>query len=125
MKQAERFIQLLQKLEREHSADPLLELFTDESQLNRLNSRDTYKGRDGAAAFWNEYLSMFKEIASQFTHVIEAGDTAVLEWEAHGRFEGGEQIHYRGVSIVEFAGDQVRAFRTYYDTAQFSQPAHA
>lgn len=125
MKASELFIRSLEKLEQTHTPEPLLELFTDNSALTRLDSEEIYGGRDGARAFWSEYLSLFKEIHSRFTHVLEAGNTAVLEWEAEGHFESGQPIHYRGVSIVEFQGDKVRRFRTYYDSARFIEHAHA
>lgn len=122
---ADRFISALHECESQHSPEPLLALFADDVELQRLNSDEPYRGHQGAHDFWNEYLSLFKDVRSDFTNVIEAGDVAVLEWTAHGHFESDTPISYRGVSIVEFAGDRVRRFRTYYDSAAFTQPAHA
>ncbi|MFN7140538.1 MAG: nuclear transport factor 2 family protein [Limisphaerales bacterium] len=125
MNASQTFIRSLQESEQSHNPEPLLRLFADQCTLTRLNSDEPYNGRDGAKLFWDEYLGLFREIRSRFTNVIESGNTAVLEWDAEGRFETGEPIHYRGVSIVEFDGDKVRKFRTYYDSAPFTQHAHA
>lgn len=124
MTSTELFIRSLHDVEKNHTPDPLLGLFTEHSTLSRLTSNEVYKGLEGARAFWKEYLSFFKQIESRFINVIHAGDTAVLEWEAEGRFETGEPIHYRGVSVVEFENGKVKGFRTYYDSAKFNQAAH-
>lgn len=125
MKPSETFVKKLKQLEESHTPDPLLDLFTEQSKLMRLNSDEFYEGREGARSFWNEYLSLFKEIRSSFTNIIDAGNTAVLEWEAEGLFESGEPIRYRGISVVEFDGEKVRGFRSYYDSERFTQTAHA
>jgi ketosteroid isomerase-like protein len=125
MKKAERFVRALEQAEREHELGPLVEMFSDDAELRRINSEEPYHGSSGARDFWSEYLGLFQEICSRFNHVVEADGTAVLEWEASGRFESGAPIHYRGVSVIEFEGDKVRAFRTYYDSAAFTQHAHA
>ena len=53
-----------------------------------------------------------------------AGDGgAALEWESEGALPTGAPIRYRGVSLLEFAGDRVKRFRTYYDSAAFVAPA--
>ena len=125
MKQAERFVRALEQVEESHSPDPLVQLFTDDAELLRLNSDEPYRGRMGARTFWNEYLSLFREIRSHFIKVMEYGNTVVLEWHASGQFETGGPVQYRGVSVVEFQGDLVRRFRTYYDSAAFTQPTAA
>jgi ketosteroid isomerase-like protein len=64
----------------------------------------------------------FDEIGTEFTHVAEADDLAVLEWTSKGRLAAGRSIEYRGVSLLGFDGDRVRRFSTYYDTAAFVVP---
>lgn len=122
---AERFINALHQCESQHSPDPLLELFTDDIELQRLKSDEPYRGLQGARDFWNEYLALFNDLRSEFKNVIEAPGFAVLEWTTTGHFQNGAPVSYRGVSILEFQGDRVRRFRTYYDSAVFTQSVHA
>lgn len=125
MKNTERFVQALARAEKSHAPEPLLDLFSDDAELMRLNSDEPYHGPQGARDFWTEYLSLFRDVRSQFTNIVESGETAVLEWEASGHFEHGAPVNYRGITVVEFAEDRIRRFRTYYDSAAFTQPAHA
>ena len=120
---AERFMSALQQAESSHSVDPLVALFAADAELENPARSVRRNGTDGARAFWRDYLSAFDRIHSEFTHVIDdggGGDAATLEWRSDGRLaHSGEPISYRGVSIVEFAGDKVRRFVTYYDSATF------
>ncbi|MDQ4075054.1 MAG: nuclear transport factor 2 family protein [Chloroflexota bacterium] len=114
----------LQGMEETGDMQKLVELFSEDAELRRLTLDEAYHGREGARAFWNEYLEQFREIRSTFHNVIEGDNTAALEWTSKGRLREGEEIEYRGVSILEWDGDQVQRFRTYYDSAAFiAQPA--
>ncbi|MCP6390939.1 nuclear transport factor 2 family protein, partial [Klebsiella pneumoniae] len=80
---------------------------------SNLARQEPHRGRYGAAAFWAEYLKAFARVRSEFTHVAEADGTATLEWTSSGELPSGRPIAYRGVSILELAGDRVHRFRTY------------
>jgi ketosteroid isomerase-like protein len=121
---AERFMQALQTAEQQMNPTPVADLFTEEAELTNLAKTEPYRGREGAHAFWQEYLNVFQEIRSEFTNVIEHAGTAVLEWNSTGALKAGSPIAYRGVSILELQDDRVRGFRTYYDSGAFlPQPA--
>ena len=116
---AERFMQALQEAEQTNDLEPLVALFHDQAELRRIANDDTLRGRDGARQFWKEYLSAFSRIRSRFTNVVEEGGTAVLEWVSEAEPGTDRPFTYEGVSILELEYDQVRRFRTYYDTARF------
>ena len=117
---AERFMSALRQAESSHSVDPLVAVFAGDAELENPARSVRRNGTDGARDFWRDYLSAFDRVRSEFTHVIASGDAATLEWRAEGRLaHSREPVSYRGVSIVEFAGDKVRRFVTYYDSATF------
>jgi len=115
----DRFTASLHELEITHKTEPLVRLFGTGSTLDSPAHQAPLAGRDGAEVFWGEYLEAFKEVKSAFTHVQDLGDTAILEWKSVGTLPTGKPIEYRGVSLVTFAGERVKRFVTYYDSAQF------
>jgi ketosteroid isomerase-like protein len=116
---AERFMNALQESEKSGDVGPLVEQFSSDSVLSRLSQVEEWNGTEGAREFWEEYLSAFDEIRSNFLNVVEQDNSVVLEWESEGRLPNGHPLAYRGVSILEFQDDRVRHFRTYYDSAAF------
>lgn len=108
----------------ESSGDPseLVALHAADVTLNNLTSK-TWKGTEGAQEFWERYLSDFETIHSEFTHHHESDRQGVMEWNATGKLKNGGDIEYRGVSIIEITDGKVGAFRTYYDSAAFVNPA--
>ena len=63
---------------------------------------------------------MFRKIRSEFTHVIEGGGGAVLEWVSRGALADGRPVEYKGVTVLETDGGRIRRCRTYYDSAVFT-----
>lgn len=116
---ASQFMQTLQHIEASGDVEPLVGLFSDDVELSNLAMLEPLKGHDGARQFWQKYLSVFEQIHSTFTHVIEDQNTAVLEWVSKGTLSNAEPVNYRGVSILEISNGQVQNFRTYYDSAVF------
>lgn len=115
----ERFMHAIQLMEQTGEVDALVALFSDTAELDNVMKSDCQHGPDGARQFWRTYLSAFDHVRSQFTHVTESDDTAVMEWTARGALPNGRPLTYRGISVVEHEGDRVRRFRTYYDSAVF------
>jgi ketosteroid isomerase-like protein len=128
---AQAFMQALQSAEALGDPRVVAHVFADDAELSNLTAHGPRRGREGAERFWAEYLQTFGQVRSQFGHVIETDDTAVLEWSSQGTLADGQPVRYRGVSILETDGDRVRRFRTYYDTAalhgltQHAAPAHS
>ena len=110
----QRFIEALKQTEIEQDASILAAIFAEKAELSNLGA-----SASDPKAFWTDYLAMFDTIASEFTLVAEVDNRAVLEWESKGKIRGGKPIDYRGVSVLEWEGDRIRKFRTYYDTAPF------
>jgi ketosteroid isomerase-like protein len=125
------FISRLQEAEKTRDAKGLCELFAADAELENLtrptgSTRSSKSKTNNAKAFWNQYLVGFEEVSSDFTSVIEANRTAVLEWHSLGRLAMGTPIEYSGVSIFEHDGRRITAFRTYYDSAALlPHAAHA
>lgn len=113
------FMQRLQEVEQTSEVEPLVELFTEDAELLNLARSQPLQGQDGAHLFWQDYLSVFKHIRSNFTNVVEGNSTAILEWTSEGALSTGEPLRYRGISVIEINNGKVQRFRTYYDSAAF------
>lgn len=116
---AEKFMQTLQQIEEKKDVEPLVSLFTEDAELSNLATPSPLQGKDGARQFWQKYLSVFRQIHSKFTNVVESNGSAVLEWTSEGSLTSGEPLKYQGVSIIETVDGKVQRFRTYYDSAVF------
>jgi ketosteroid isomerase-like protein len=115
----EEFMLALQRFEATGDLDPLLAMFDPAAEALNLGRTEPARGREELEAFWRDYRSIFRTIRSEFTHVIEGKDGAVLEWVSRGRLLNGDPVEYKGVSVLETDGDRVQRFRTYYDSAVF------
>ncbi|MFC6591643.1 nuclear transport factor 2 family protein [Deinococcus lacus] len=115
------FMQALQQAESTGDPSALVALHAPDVTLRNLTEK-TWEGQEGAQEFWATYLGNFAQIRSEFTRSQEEAGLGVMEWTASGELSDGQPISYRGVSLIEVAGGQVKAFRTYYDSAAFVQP---
>ena len=120
---ARRFIECLQRAEESHEPDELLALFGEEVELRSLVRDRPFEGPDGARRFWTEYLASFQEVRSRFDRVLEQGDLVILEWTTEATVKSGHPVTYAGVSLIEFDGDRVVRFRTYYDSSALAAGA--
>lgn len=120
---ADRFARALQEAEQKKDPGPVAGLFGDDAELSNLSHQE--RGADGARKFWQTYLDAFGAIRSEFSAVKQFDGWAVLEWTSRGTLAAGKPVEYRGVSILETAGDAVTKFRTYYDTAALVTPPTA
>lgn len=118
------FVDALHALERDGDVEPLVALFTDGTELRKLDHHTVSHGRDGARDFWREYRSAFGEIWSEFATITVGEQSAALEWTSTGTTAGGEAISYTGVSVLDGGDGTITGFRTYYDSAAFLDRAH-
>ena len=115
----EEFMRVLQRFEATGDLTPLLEMFDEAAEALNLGRTEAARGKEEVEGFWRDYRSIFRAIRSEFTHVIEGKDGAVLEWISRGQLLNGEPVEYKGVSVLETDGDRIQRFRTYYDSAVF------
>ncbi|MFT4040888.1 MAG: nuclear transport factor 2 family protein [Thermomicrobiales bacterium] len=109
------FIDALATLERYRDAEPIAALFAPESEIGNIVSLHEFTGPEGAREFWTAYRETFGEMQSEFRNVIEGEDRAALEWTTTGTSAHGAPVTYSGVSIIEYADDQITRFRAYFD----------
>lgn len=112
---AARFKQALQQTEQSRDPSAVASLFREGARLTNLGGDH---GTD-ARKFWQVYLEQFGDVRSEFTGEIISDRSAALEWQSRGTLTDGREVDYRGVSVIEFDGDTLTSFRTYYDSAAF------
>lgn len=117
---ARRFMDALQESERKKDPGIVTALFSSDAEASSLARKHPARGHDQIRRFWSEYLALFEQIASEFTSTVINDAGGALEWRSRGRLRNGQDIDYRGVSILEMRNDEVIAFRTYFDTAVFT-----
>jgi ketosteroid isomerase-like protein len=115
----EEFMRTLQRFEATAELGPLLALFHDDGEALNLGRTEPARGYDEIEGFWRDYRAVFRGIRSEFTHVIEGGAGAVLEWVSRGALANGEPVEYKGVTVLEIEAGRIRRCRTYYDSAVF------
>ena len=115
----DRFAETLQACEASGDPNPLAALYAEGSESTNLSKDAPELGVEGARKFWGEYLRAFKSIRSTFHNVIRGDTHGVLEWTSEGELPTGKPIRYRGVSVLEYEGDKVKRFHSYYDSAAF------
>ncbi|HEX8209847.1 MAG TPA: nuclear transport factor 2 family protein [Longimicrobium sp.] len=118
---AERFVDALYALEDGRDVEPLVTLHGDDADISNPLAPHRHTGPEGAREFWESYRGTFDSVRSEFHHTEDAGDASFLEWTSTGRTTQGRDFSYRGVSVVEWSGDRIRAFRTYFDPRHLSQ----
>lgn len=111
------FIDALHALEDREEVAPLARLYATDAVVwsPRVEHTQLPKGSDGAGRFWHEYRAAFQKVRSEFLSVTDADSRSVLEWESSGAMRDGSPFTYRGVSVVEWDGDRIRRFATYFD----------
>jgi ketosteroid isomerase-like protein len=119
---ADAFSKALQEMEKSGDAEELVAQFGDGAELKRPELQHS-QGSTDPEKFWSSYREQFSEISTEFTHVTEADDLAVLEWTSKATLAAGRSIEYAGVSLLTFGpDDKISRFATYYDTAAFVVP---
>lgn len=112
---AQIFIDALHRLEEQQDLDTIAGLYAEGAEVSNPVVPHHHRGLPGARDFWQGYRSTFREIHSEFHNVLDDGRTAMLEWTSSGRANDGREFSYRGVSVLEYGEDGIRAFRAYFD----------
>lgn len=108
------FIKALHHLERSGDPEGIVNLFAENATVANPLVQHRGNGRDSALSFWQSYRAAFKDITSEFRHIIEEDGIAFLEWVSEGTTEQGH-FRYGGVSVIEHRSDEITAFRSYFD----------
>jgi ketosteroid isomerase-like protein len=114
-----KFVNALGELHRDNNVDPLVDLFSEDATLNKAGMPHGENGKEGARTFWEQYRRVFDQIEATFAHTVVEDGIAFLEWTSKGTLANGSDFSYDGVSVLESTGDEIEAFRTFYDTAAF------
>lgn len=115
----QKFIRALKKAEKTRETEPIVTLFTEESELSNLATATPLFGKAGAYRFWRDYLLVFKSVETHFIRIIECNQVAVLEWQSDGILSSGRPCHYSGTTILDIDQSQISRLRSYYDSAVF------
>ncbi|TQR83514.1 nuclear transport factor 2 family protein [Mycobacterium hodleri] len=121
----QKFVNALGELHRGDDVEPLVALFTDDATLDKAGMPHGQSGKDGARTFWEQYRRVFGEIDSTFHNVVTGDGITFLEWTSTGTLTNGSAFSYDGVSVLESGGEEIEAFRTFYDTAAFLEKQSA
>ncbi len=119
---AERFMKVVGEVERTKEIGPLVDLFCNVAEVQTIGREKPLEGTGGVRTFWIDYLANFREVHTDFLHVIEGKGGIALEWYSEGVLKSGEPVRYRGVSILELEGGLIKNLRHYYDSAAFLAP---
>ena len=112
---AQVFVDALHRLEEHEDVETIAGLYTANADISNPVVPHEHQGQQGAREFWQSYRSTFQTIRSEFHHVLDNGEAAMLEWTSTGRANDGAEFSYRGVSVLEYGADGIHAFRAYFD----------
>jgi ketosteroid isomerase-like protein len=112
---AQRFIDALHQLEDDRDAGALADLYADGAVSGNTATTRTYDGPDGARQFWTAYRETFSDIRSEFRNVVGGNGAVALEWTSKGTLEGGDEVSYEGVTVLETDGEHVTRSTAYFD----------
>ena len=77
----------------------------------------TFQGKPLVIRWFRGVHKYFPEgLAFSVRNAMASADAAAIEWEDRGVTTGGRLYENHGVSIFEFRGDTVSAYREYIDT---------
>jgi ketosteroid isomerase-like protein len=113
---ARTFVAELRRFEQSSDPTDLVELFADDATATRFDGRGD---RTDVTAFWQEYRAQFDHLSTTFFDAVEGSDQVALEWTSEATLTDGRPISYRGVTVLDLAGEQIARLRTYYDSAAF------
>ncbi len=114
----QRFVEALRHLEESSEPEQIVQLFDAAAEISNPLFKHETGGPEAADRFWRSYRGSFKSIRSEFRKVIEREGVSFLEWTSDGTTNKDRPFRYGGVSVMEHEVGSIKAFRTYFDTAQ-------
>jgi steroid delta-isomerase-like uncharacterized protein len=114
-------------------SDAAAALVTDDAEFRDIPGDRRYNGPDGVKANFEFWLGAFPDGKVEIVKIIEAGDTAVVEYKGRGTNTGtlrmetgdipatGKQVEMEFCDVLEMRGDKIAGGRSYYDTGSLMQ----
>jgi limonene-1,2-epoxide hydrolase len=99
-------------------ADELASYFTDDGVYHNI-PMEAANGRDAVHALLVGMKSMIGAIRFEVHHQVAQGNVVMNERTDHIEM-GGKTIALPVVGVFEIEGDKIKAWRDYFDMAQFS-----
>ncbi len=93
----------------------LADFFTDDAIVQPV-MKMPYEGRSGIVHMFTLWAKGFSKVETPIVHLIGDGDVVFIEWLDKSEFDGKPHI-VPCVGVFEFAGDKIKAWRLYYDSA--------
>lgn len=110
------FLEALRQVEDQGNGESMVALFAEDAQIWNPEFSLPSVGRDGARQFWREYRDTFASVHSTFRSIVESDAKTALEWDTSGTLEAnGQPFRYRGASVIDWSGDQIKRFAAYFD----------
>ena len=99
------------------SIDPerLADFFTDDATVQPV-MKEPYEGRAGIVHMFTLWAKGFTKVETPIQNLVGDGNVVFIEWLDKSEFDGKPHI-VPCVGVFEFAGDKIRAWRLYYDSA--------
>src|SRR5262249_39548079 len=93
----------------------LADFFTDDATIQPV-MKEPYVGRADIVRMFTLWAKGFSKVETPIRNLVGNGDVAFIEWLGKLEFDGKPHI-VPCVGVFEFAGDKIKAWRLYYDSA--------
>ncbi|MDH3705098.1 MAG: nuclear transport factor 2 family protein [Acidimicrobiia bacterium] len=99
--------------------DAILDAFTDDAVYHNM-PMEPAEGKEAIRAFLESFLGVMAEsITFEFHHQLVQGDLVMNE-RTDTLVMNGTEIALPVMGVFEMEGDKIRAWRDYFDAAQFT-----
>lgn len=96
-----------------------LELFTDDVVAWDPYPGTRFAGPEGVVQWWDTMIAPMSRIAFDVQDLHVCGDRGVMVWSTTSSFDGGEEIHLKGVDVFTVTdGSKISSLCAYWDPAR-------
>ncbi len=114
---AKRFLEKYQKAWETGDADLAASLFTRDARYQENPFGQPIIGREAIHDYWAEATGRQEDIRFAVTNFLHVGYVLIAEWTCSYRNRAtGKRRELAGMFFADFYGDQVRAFREYWQS---------